>query len=124
MTTALCFMLWRFHHEHRTRGMSHHRFGSRTENDSAEASPAMRRNDNQVNFTFFRNAHNLGSRFTVNHQLLDLEPRAFLTFSEFRQLAFRRVFELFGDVRDGQRFRHSRITDRRHDRLDNVDADY
>ena len=83
----------------------------------------MRRNYNQVNFTFFRDAHDLGSSFAVNNELLDVQARTFVAFSEFRQLTLGGIFQLFGDVCNWQRFRHASVADCRHDRLDHVDAD-
>ena len=107
MTTVWCFFLRGFHHQHRTWGMSHHRFGSRAEENSAQTSPAMRRNHDQVHFALFGDAHDFGGRFTVNNQFLDGEACTLVAFGEFRELALSRVFKLFRDVRDWQRFRHS-----------------
>ena len=44
----------------------------------------MRGNNDQINVAFFRDAHNLRSRFAVNYQLLDIQARAFVAFSQFR----------------------------------------
>ena len=36
----------------------------------------MRGNNYQIDVTFFRNAHNLGGSFAMNHELLDIDGRA------------------------------------------------
>ncbi len=82
----------------------------------------MRGDNDQIDIAFFCDAHNLRRCFAVNHQLLDIEARAFVAFGQFRQLALGGVFELLGDVGNRQRFSHPGITHRRNNGLDDVDA--
>ena len=84
----------------------------------------MRRDNDQINVALLRDAHNLRGCFAMNYQFLHVEIRAFIAFGQFRQLTLSGVFELLGDVGNGERFGHPGITHRRHNGLDNVDADY
>lgn len=103
--------------------MADDRLGRGTKEDASQTGPAMRGDNDQVNVAFFRHSNDLRGCLAMNNQLLDVEPRAFIAFGKFREFALGRVFELLGDVCDWNRLGHSRITDRRHNRLDHVDTD-
>src|SRR6185312_8374832 len=103
--------------------MSHHCFSGRAKEDPAQSGAAVRSDYYEINFALFCYPNDRSRSLGVNYQLFDIEPGAFIAFSQLCQLALSRVFQLLADVRNWQRLGHSGVAYRRNDRFDNVDAD-
>ena len=67
--------------------MPDHRFAVEPNKMRAQTGPTMRGNNDQINFSLFRHAHNLRRRFTMNDKFLNVKSRTFVAFGEFRQFA-------------------------------------
>src|ERR1044071_3984737 len=103
--------------------MSHDRFGRGTKDDPAQSGPSVRGNDYQIDVTFLCHANDFRRSLAMDDKLFNIEPGTLVTFGQFWEFALGGVFELFGDVGDGQGFGHPRVTDRGDNRLDHVNAD-
>jgi hypothetical protein len=58
-----------------------------TEDNSAQAGAAMRRNYNQIDLALAGHAHNFGSRVSMHDNFFDLEAIEFVAVGKFGQLA-------------------------------------
>ncbi len=103
--------------------MTHDSFGGRAEQNPAQTSAAVRRDDDQINFALFSHAHDFGSGIAVNHYFFDIEAVALFALAELRQLSLSRVCQLFADVGDRQRLSQTGVADGWGDRFDDVHAD-
>jgi len=71
-----------------TRRMSNDGFGSGAEKDSPQASASVGGNNNQVDGPLLGHSDDFRSSFTVNNQFFNVQPGAFIAFSQLRQFAF------------------------------------
>src|SRR5258705_2975674 len=83
----------------------------------------MRCDNNEVNIVIFCHPDDFRGRLPMDYQLLNIEAGAFVAFSEPGQFTLSRIFELFGNVGNWHRFRHSRIANRRYYWFDHIDTD-
>lgn len=67
--------------------MAHHRLCGRAKEDSTEARTAVRRNHNQIDFTFTGHAHNLGRSIAMDNNFFNIEAVEFFACGKLWQLA-------------------------------------